>query len=205
MFAPGNQVRKGKAQPAIGRRTAHKLKKEVAVIAAVYGPPERFKGDSLAFIRAMVSSEIQNPDPVRLGAAMRLAEFEHPRRSATDAPPAASPSGLRIDVHSLTSEQRAVLLAIVQSGAVRQADGSAAVPRTIDAPALAAPVASASETKAHTRAAELKASIAVAEKEREELLADIAQHERQQEDEDHRRQHRLRTAGIDFVPFGQRR
>ena len=108
------------------------------MIAAVYGPPERFAGDSLAFLRAVVSGEMQNPDPVRLGAAMRLADLI-PKRSPMDAPVATPRNGLKIDVNALTPEQRAVLLQIVQSGAVRRADGEAVVPRTIEAEAPATP------------------------------------------------------------------
>ncbi len=182
--------RLGKPKPAIGRRRARKLKKEVAVITAVYGS-QRFEGDSLAFIRAVVSGEIPNPDPIRLGAAMKLVEFEYSRRSPTDAPPSASSlEQLILASHEHRMERAAVLS--------ERARAIADIPDRLieaDPPAV----------EPDTRETELRASIAKAEAERDAILADIARHEQEQQDAEHRRQERLRLNGRGFIPFGQRR
>lgn len=183
MFKPGvSGLPRGAPKPAIGKRRARKLKLAVAVAEAIHGPAPVFQGDLLAFLRGAMRGELA-PDPARMAAAVALARFEYPTLSAqaVAVTQPERPAGLRIDVSKLTNDQRALLLAIVQSGAVKQADGQAAVTiarRTIDAPALAAPASSAPDVNADTSSAELRASITKAEAERDAIEIARAEAER---------------------------
>jgi hypothetical protein len=96
---------------------------------SVRDPEPAFNGDALALLQS-VYRDPAVPLDVRVACANAAARFERPSFGTTDAPPPGSqPNGRRIDVHALTAEQRAVLLVILRSGAVRPAasDGDTAI------------------------------------------------------------------------------
>jgi hypothetical protein len=126
--------RLGQPRPLVGKRRVRKLKMAMAMAEVVRDPEPAFNGDALALLQS-VYRDPAVPLDVRVACANAAARFERPSFGTTDAPPPGSqPNGRRIDVHALTPEQRAVLLAILRSGAVRPAasDGDTSL-TTLDA------------------------------------------------------------------------
>jgi hypothetical protein len=165
------------------------------MVEAVHGTAQEFDGDSLAFLRGVMKGTIQ-PDPARMAAATALAKYEYPQLAATAVVNGGSSleslvelAGQRIG--ALTYEERAARA----SALISRVKAIAAEPgKLIDAE----PVTPASTD---TAAAEMRESIRRVEAENQRIKDDIAR----QEQEDRNRQDRLRTSGVDYVAFGQRR
>ena len=86
---------------------------------------------SVAAMRKVIEKMDSNDDRVAFIAAQAILDRAWGKPKDYD-PKEAQASGLRFDIDALTPEERAVLLAIIRRGAVRQAETDA-TPETVDA------------------------------------------------------------------------
>jgi hypothetical protein len=85
-FQPGNDGRRGLPKPPVGKRTARKLKKALAVAAAVIAPQPTFAGGPKAFLESIFRDPTL-PLEARMAAANAILRVEPRTGDDADAPP----------------------------------------------------------------------------------------------------------------------